>query len=50
MFRPELAIFRLSYENLTYGRTIHIERARGAEISTYGPYCVMYTGQLHVSA
>ena len=34
MFRSLLAIFRLSYENLTYGRTIHIERARGAEIST----------------
>jgi len=26
-------------ENL--GPTIYIVRARGAEISTYGPYCVM---------
>jgi len=34
MFRSLLAIFRLSYENLTYVPTIYIERARDAEIST----------------
>jgi len=41
MFRPLLAIFRLSSRELKWGPTIYIERARGAEISTYGPYCVM---------
>jgi len=40
MFRPLLAIFRLSSRErkvLLYT----FERARGAETSTYGPYCVM---------
>jgi len=36
MFRPVLAIFRLSYGNLrSYYKHA---RARGVEISTYGPY------------
>jgi len=36
MFRPVLAIFRLSWGNLrSYYKHA---RARGVEISTYGPY------------
>jgi len=41
MFRPLLAIFRLSSRERNLGPTIYIERARGAEISKFGPYCVM---------
>jgi len=41
MFRPLLPSSCCLPENLTYGPTIYIERARGAEVSTYGPYCVM---------
>jgi len=38
MFRPVLTIFRLSYGNLrSYYKQV---RARGVEISTYGPYCL----------
>jgi len=38
MFQPLLA--RLSSRELK-GLTIYIVHARGAEISTYGPYCIM---------
>jgi len=37
MFRPLLAIFRLSSRELK----VYIVRARDAEISKYGPYCVI---------
>jgi len=40
MFRPLLSIFRLSSRELKV-LLYTFERARGAEISTYGPYCVM---------
>jgi hypothetical protein len=40
MFRPLLAIFRMSSRELKV-LLYTFERGRGAEISTYGPYCVM---------
>ena len=40
MFRPLLAIFRLSLRELNKGPTIYTKRSRGADISKYGPYCV----------